>query len=146
MKMKTVFKEEEILREFRRQRGFKNSQKRIEVLKAFVGTEGHIDTQGLYDLLRKRGKGVGYSTVWRTLRLLVQAGLAREIHLTDRPTRFEHLYAHRHHDHLLCLRCGKAIEFLEPKIERLQNQVANRYNFNSERHSLIIYGLCQRCR
>jgi len=148
MKMKTKFKfkEEEILRRFRLKQGLKHSSKRHEVLKAFLGTEGHIDTQGLYDILRKQGKRIGYSTVWRTLKFLVRAGLAREVRLGDKETRFEHLYAHAHHDHLVCIGCGRTVEFLEPKIEELQDRVAKRHRFNAQHHSLVIYGFCKDCR
>jgi Fur family ferric uptake transcriptional regulator len=144
--MKINFKEGEILKQFRLQQGLKNSAQRQTVLEAFVDTEGHIDAQGLYDILRRQGKGIGYATVWRTLKLLVKSGLAREVRLAGKETRFEHLYAHSHHDHLVCLGCGRAIEFLEPRIEELQERVAQRHHFSADRHSLVIYGLCKDCR
>lgn len=144
--MKFKFNERDALRQLRLQPELKDSAKRYEVLQTFLKTEGHINTQGLFDIMRRQGKRVGYSTVWRTLKLLVRAGLAREVRLGDKETRFEHLYAHPHHDHLVCLHCGKTAEFLEPKIEDLQDRVAHRHRFRAERHSLIIYGLCRDCR
>lgn len=144
--MKTKLKEEEVLRRFRIEQGLKHSSKRHEVLNAFLETEGHIDAQGLYEVLHKQGKRIGYSTVWRTLKLLARVGLAREVQLGNGRTRFEHLYAHPHHDHLVCLGCGRVVEFLEPGIERLQDRVAGRHRFDAQHHSLIIYGLCKECR
>ena len=140
-----VFKEAEYFRRFCLGRGLKNSAPRREVLRAFVETEGHIDARDLYDILRERGKRIGYATVWRTLKLLVQCGLAREVQLAGKEARFEHAWAHTHHDHLVCLGCGRTFEFFDPKIEELQERAAKRHGFKAERHSMVIFGLCKRC-
>jgi Fur family ferric uptake transcriptional regulator len=145
LKMKTKLKEEEVLKRFGIEQGLKHSAKRHEVLEAFLNTEGHVDAQELYEAMRRQGKRIGYSTVWRTLKLLVWAGLAREVELGDNRVRFEHLYLHPHHDHLVCLGCGRATEFLEPRLERLQDRVAKYHHFKAQRHSLVIYGLCKEC-
>ena len=125
-------------------KGLKNSKQRDKVADVFLKTEEHISALDLYDLMRKDNIGIGYSTVYRTLNLLVDAGLAREIDIGDE-LHFEHKLGHKHHDHFLCVKCGKAIEFSSPKIEKIQNRFAAKYNFSPQKHSLIIYGLCKEC-
>ena len=78
--------------------------------------------------------------------MLAEAGLCRELKFDDGTTRYEHLYGHRHHDHLICTTCGRFVEVVDPAIERLQMRVAERHGFRPERHRMEIYGICRRCR
>lgn len=126
-------------------KGLKNSKQRDKVVEIFLKTEEHISALDLYNLMRKDDTKVGYSTIYRTLKLLVDAGLAREIQIGDE-LHFEHKLGHKHHDHFLCQKCGKAIEFSSPKIERMQDNLANKFGFLPQKHSLIIYGICKECR
>ncbi len=126
-------------------KGLKSSLPRDKVVKAFLTTEKHISCFGLYDKLKNQGEKIGYSTVFRTLKLLVDSGIAQTI-LIDGETHFEHKYLHKHHDHFICEKCGKTIEFSSPTIERIQEQLADKHKFTPQRHSLIIYGLCEKCR
>lgn len=135
----------EYFKDFCRKRGLKNSKQRDKVVEAFLATERHVGSFELYDILRKQGNRIGYSTVYRTLKLLTEAGLARTIEM-EYETRFEHKFAHKHHDHFICERCGKTIEFASPTMERIQEQVAKKHNFAIREHSLIIYGRCAKCR
>ena len=132
--------------EFCKRRRLRVTNQRKRILETFLHTEGHLSAGQLYDLLRKRGIGVGYTTVYRTLGLLVDSGIARRIDLGEREALFEHKLSHTHHDHLVCVRCGKSIEFLDPTIERMQKRIAKEKRFLPQRHSLVIYGLCERCR
>lgn len=130
--------------DFCSEKGLNKSKPRDSVVNAFLQTEHHISVYELYDILLKQGNKIGYSTVYRTLKLLTEAGIARTIEVGCE-THFEHNYSHKHHDHFICKQCGKIIEFSSPTIERIQNQLARKFNFASEDHSLIIYGLCQQC-
>ena len=134
----------EYFKDFCLKKGLKNSLQRDKVVESFLSTERHISTQELYDILRKRGERIGYSTVYRTLKLLTEAGLAQVIVAGDE-TRFEHKFEHKHHDHFICERCGRAIEFTSPVMERIQERYAKKHNFSIRDHSLIIYGLCSKC-
>lgn len=89
---------------------------------------------------------MGFATVYRTLKLLCECGLGRELKFEDGTARYEHLYGHRYHDHLVCTRCGRFVEVVDPEIERLQEKLAKRHGFQPERHWLEIYGVCRKCK
>lgn len=145
--MKVNFKKEvRLFNSFCAERGLKHSKKREEVLKTFLSIHRHLSVYELYDIMRKKGIKVGYSTVFRAMKLLVEAGIASVIDLGKGESYFEHKWGHRHHDHLVCIKCGRAIEFLEPKIEELQDRIAEINRFEAKKHSLVIYGFCSKCR
>ena len=121
----------------------KNTKQRGAILDVFLGVTGHITSDELFQRVRKEHPNIGYTTVYRTMKLLCDAGLATEHHFDDVITRFE--IAHEHHDHLVCTRCGKIIEFESQTIEETQNQVAARYGFRVLRHRHELYGHCKDC-
>ncbi|MCX7918787.1 MAG: transcriptional repressor [bacterium] len=123
----------------------KKTKQREIILNAFLKREQHITAEELYLQLKPKHPSIGYSTVYRTLKLLTDAGLAREISFSDGITRFEHHYAHPHHDHLICLSCGKSVEFVNSDIESLQELIVREHEFQAENHKLEIYGYCKQC-
>ena len=126
-------------------KGLKSSQRRDKVVQTFLVTEKHVSCFELYDELRKKEEKIGFSTVFRTLKLLEDAGIAQAITI-DNETHFEHKYQHKHHDHFICEKCGKTIEFTNPTIERIQEKLAIKHDFTPQRHNLIIYGICSKCK
>lgn len=131
--------------EYLARNGLKATAQRNAIVKRFLDSEGHCTTEDLYLALCGELGRVGYSTVHRTLKLLVNCGLAYELHFGDGQTRFEATRPNDHHDHMVCLRCGKVIEFEEPRIEELQQQVAKRHAFAMRTHRLELYGHCSDC-
>ncbi len=99
----------------------------------------------LYSLVRKKYPKNGYATVYRAMKVICDAGLAGEAGLGDGTARFEHKYGHGHHDHLICLECGRFIEAVEPKIEKLQENLARKHRFTAMSHKLQIFGFCKQC-
>ena len=95
-------------------------------------------------LARKRRPEVGRTTVYRTLKLLQEAGLATELVLRGE-TRFEREYKRQHHDHFICKSCGEIFEFSSAEIERIQDEIAAGIGFVIEGHRHQIFGLCRRC-
>jgi Fur family ferric uptake transcriptional regulator len=89
---------------------------------------------------------VGQTTVYRTLRLLTEAGLAREVRFGDGRAHYEHNYKHQHHDHMICSECGKIIEFYSPELEALQDAMAAKHRFELTEHLLRMIGICADCR
>ena len=89
---------------------------------------------------------VGYATVYRTVRLLRESGLAAERHFHDGEARFENVEEQHHHDHLICERCGRIVEFANDEIEALQERVAHELGFVISRHKMELYGICGACR
>ncbi|MGQ9663995.1 MAG: Fur family transcriptional regulator [bacterium] len=123
----------------------KSSRKRKFIIDYFLKCDKHFSVEELYTHIKKLIPGIGYSTVYRTLRLLVARGQAVARNFEKGLTRFEPIHQKNHHDHLVCIKCGKIIEFTNPVIERIQKKVALKYKFSVSDHKLEIYGLCQKC-
>jgi len=126
------------------QHSLKHTKQRQAILDVFLDATGHITSEEIYSRVRKAHANIGYTTVYRTMKLLCDAGLASERHFEDGITRYE--IAHEHHDHLVCMRCGKIIEFECAMIESTQDQIADRYDFRVLRHRHELYGHCNDCR
>ena len=121
----------------------KRTKQREEILEVFLDAGGHLTGEDLYQLIRKRAPRIGYTTVYRTLKLFVEAGLAEEHHFDDGVTRYE--IEHKHHDHLVCILCGKILEFESKEIEQAQKLVAHDMGFTVLRHRHELYGHCSDC-
>lgn len=132
-------------REFMAQKGLKSTQQREIILEEFLKTGSHLSTEDLYLKLRKKHPSIGYATVYRTLKLFSECGIAEERHFGDGQTRYERTTSEEHHDHLICTACGAILEFEDPRIEALQQQVALDHNFQITSHRLELYGLCAKC-
>ena len=141
-----MYKEVDILINFLNNKNLKLTNQRKIILEAFLKTEKHVSVDDLYDIIRKNSPDIGHATVFRTLRLFRNAGIAKEADLGDKRTRYEHKYGHNHHDHLICVQCGKFIEVLDEEIEKLQNQLCKRAGFLPQRHKMEIFGICRQCR
>jgi Fur family ferric uptake transcriptional regulator len=107
---------------------------------------GHVPVDALVARVREQDPRVSIATVYRTMKLLVECGLATARHFGDGGTRYEPAIRRHHHDHLICTRCGAIVEFESERIEELQDRVARRHGFEVEHHRLEIYGRCARCR
>jgi Fur family ferric uptake transcriptional regulator len=131
--------------DYLRAHGQKMTRPRRVILEAFLGTEGHLTIDDILREAKKTDAGIGQATVFRTIRLIAAAGLAREALQEDGARTFEHLADHPHHDHLLCVGCGRIIEFLSPLIEKEQQKIFVRYGFEPRGHMMELLGLCPEC-
>ena len=122
--------------------GLKHTRQRELVLEVFLGTSGHLTVQELTERVRLYEANVGLTTVYRTLRLLVDSAVAEERHFTDGQARFEVAELGAHHDHLICTTCGKIFEFEDDEIEARQNQVAAAHGLKIRNHRHEIYAEC----
>ena len=136
--------EREALARYLEEHGLKHTKQRDEILDAFLNAESHVTSEDLHKRIRAVHPNIGYTTVYRTMKLLCDAGLATERRFDDGVTRYE--IEHHHHDHLVCVRCGKIIEFECQMIEATQAEIAAEYNFRVLRHRHELYGHCDRCR
>ena len=127
-------------------KGLRSTRQRDIILDFFLATRQHVSVEELYLKIKSAHPGIGSATVYRTLKLLVEAGLAREVLLHDGQTRYEHVIEGEHHDHLVCVNCNAVIEFENATIEKLQDEIAARHGFYVKNHKLEIYGLCAQCR
>lgn len=140
-----VTEEQKVFDDFVKSKGLKHSEQRREILRTFLKTEKHLTAEELYMRVKKKSPSIGFSTIYRTLKLLCECGLCRELKLEDGTVRYEHLYGHEHHDHLICVKCGKFVEVVDPEIERLQDRLARKKGFALQGHKLLMYGICREC-
>jgi Fur family ferric uptake transcriptional regulator len=138
--------EQEVFLRHIQKQGLKRTAQRDLILDVFLRTEGHLSGEDLYRLVREQDPNVGQTTVYRTLRLLTDAGLAREVRFGDGRAHYEHNYKHQHHDHMICSECGKIIEFYSPELEAIQDAMAAKHRFALTSHLLRMIGICVECR
>lgn len=135
--------EHKALADYLEEHGLKHTKQREAILDVFLGVKGHVTSEDLHQQVRDAHPNIGYTTVYRTMKLLCDAGLAIERHFDDGVTRYE--VEHEHHDHLVCTRCGKIVEFECQMIETAQNEIVERYGFRLLRHRHELYGHCASC-
>jgi Fur family ferric uptake transcriptional regulator len=135
---------EEKFREFLEIRGDKLTEPRRILIRHIFASHKHFDADELVADLRASNRQVSRSTVYRTLKLLVEAGLLRELRLTNR-TAYEHDYGYPSHDHLHCTQCNAIVEFTNEEVRRLRETVSRQHGFLATGHRLIIQGLCSSC-
>jgi len=136
---KTIFKQ------YLKERGMLLSHQREEIFDTFMKTKNHPTIDRLYDVIRKKYPKIGLATVYRTMRVICDADLARKVDFGDRVRRFEHKYKRHKHYHLICTKCGRVIEVKSPEIERLQKKLAGQYDFIATKNTMKIFGICSRC-
>ena len=132
--------------EYLKQKNLKWSKQRESVVDLFLSNHHHISTEELYQLVIKKFPQIGYSTVHRTLKLLSECGLVSERKFGDRYTRFELKHKDQHHDHFICTKCRKVVEFECKEIEKMQEALAKERGFKVTYHKLELYGLCKNCK
>lgn len=138
--------EKEVLLKHLQKKGLKRTAQRDLILDIFLRTEEHLSSEDLYRLVQKEDPSIGQTTVYRTLKLLSEAGLAREVRFGDNRTHYEHNYKHQHHDHMICSECGRIIEFFSAELEGIQDAMAAKHKFQITQHLLRIIGICAECR
>jgi Fur family ferric uptake transcriptional regulator len=126
-------------------KGLRSTEQRRLIVETFFQAPAHITIEDLLSQVRSADPRVGYATVYRTLKLLAECGVANERRFGDGVTRYEVANEEHHHDHLICIDCGTIEEFEEPAIETLQEEVAKRYGFDVRSHKHELYGVCAAC-
>jgi Fur family ferric uptake transcriptional regulator len=124
------------------EQGLRSTGQRRVIIERFFESKGHVSIDELLANVRRTDPGVGYATVYRTMKLLTASGIAHEHKFGDGLARYEPTDDSTHHDHLICVECGRIQEFEEPLIEDLQERIAQRYDFQIVEHKHELYGLC----
>lgn len=136
----------EALADYMAKKGLRSTEQRRLIVDTFFASPAHITIEELLANVRASDPKVGYATVYRTLKLLAESGIAHERRFGDGVTRYEIADEEdEHHDHLICVECGKIIEFEEPQIEELQERIAAKYGFILKTHKHEMYGTCAEC-
>ncbi len=133
------------LARFIHEKKMNSSKTRDIIADIFFKADRHVSLQSLFDLVRKNFPRIGISTVYRTLKVLQEAGLAVERRFSDSETVYENYDSENHHDHAICLNCSSILEFENQEIEALQMEVAKKLEFVLIEHKLELYGYCKKC-
>jgi Fur family ferric uptake transcriptional regulator len=138
--------EERIFRNFLTSRDLKFTPERYIILKEVFQRHDHFEAEDLLSSIKKKGGRASRATIYRTLELLVQCGLLEVVDLGGISHHYEHVLGHQHHDHLVCEKCGRIIEFTHRQLEKLKEKVCHEMDFDGRFHTLKIFGICGRCR
>ena len=136
---------EELLGRYMAQRGLKSTRQRNLIINTFFSAAGHLSVEDVWAKVRERDTKVSVATVYRTMKLLAECGLAHARNFGDGQTRYEAAVGRHHHDHLICTQCGTIVEFENDRIETLQDAVARKHGFRVTSHKMELYGLCRNC-
>ena len=136
---------EKVFMDYISKKGLNITPQRKFIVETFLETEGHFSAEELTNLVNEKAPEIGQATVYRTLKLLIDSGLADSLDFGCGVSLYEHAYGHKHHDHLICIECKKRVEFVEPVIELKQEELARKNGYTLTRHRMYLYGLCQEC-
>ena len=133
------------LEDYLTRHSLKQTRQRELIVSYFLKMNKHVAAEDLHETVRGAGHNIGLATIYRTLNLLSDAGLAEQKNFTDGRAVYEVNEPGEHHDHLVCLGCGLIIEFENEEIERLQETIAAYHGFRLESHRLDMFGTCREC-
>ncbi len=134
-----------LLRGHLEKKGLRWTQQREIVLDAFLMADRHISVDELLVSIRSSHPELGHATIYRTMNLFTEAGIAKESRFDEERVRYEPAVDVGHHDHLICTVCGDIEEFEDNRIERLQEEIAQKRGFQVDYHRLELYGKCPKC-
>ena len=136
---------EKLFSDFLEKKNLKLTSQRRFILHQAIHAKGHFSAEELLDFSKKADRTISKATVYRTLALLKESGVLEEQDFGDGKKLYERAQGRKHHDHFVCIRCGKIIEFENSQIERLQDAEARHHDFKVVYHSLKLFGFCKRC-
>lgn len=136
---------EELFRAYLRDHNLPITAQRLAIARTVLESDGHLSADDVGRELGSQGAAAGTATIYRTLELLVRSGLVVERDFGEGFKRFEPARGIPHHEHLLCIVCGRVTEFRDERLERMTTLIAESHGFSRQRHRLVIHGICQDC-
>ena len=136
----------EHFRKFLQEGQYRITPERFDVLDAVLAWNDHFDADNLFIYLKNNGSKVSRATVYKTLALLHECGLVSRYRFSQGHAQYEKTTDRPHHDHMVCTKCGKIVEFENARVERLQDDACAHYGFTPMYHSFQIFGICLECR
>ncbi|HEV8129960.1 MAG TPA: transcriptional repressor [Acidobacteriota bacterium] len=135
--------EKELYFKYIEKKGLKNTEQRLQILETFLAMPGHFTAFDLHAIVKRKNPQIGISTVFRTVKLLEECGLAKSVKISEEEKSYE--YNPTHHHHLVCSECHATIEFIHPTLERIVEEIPLEYGFIASKHKLEIQGVCENC-
>jgi Fur family transcriptional regulator, ferric uptake regulator len=132
----------EIFRNFLKSEKNRITPERFEVMDAALDYDGHFGADDLYVLMKNKNSSISRATVYKTLELLVQCDLLGKRHFGENLTRYESSFKRKVHDHLICMNCGRIVEFSEKQFSQLPEKISNDLGFEFESYSFNIFARC----
>ena len=126
-------------------KGLKLTRERDEIVREILRTKGHFAPDELFVKLKARGSKVSRASIYRTIPLMVESGMIEEVERVDKHAHYEQVSTNSHHDHMICIRCGRVIEFYSAGLEQMQERLCRQEKFRGVRHCLDIFGICDKC-
>lgn len=133
-------------REILKGKGLRYTMEREAIVDEVLALKGHFNPEDLHTTLKKKGRKVSRASIYRMIPLLLEIGVIEQVELTDRNAHYERTTGRGHHDHMLCMSCGRVIEFYSEEMERLQEKLCQDESFEGVSHTLEIMGYCRACR
>jgi len=138
-------KEKEIFKKYLVERGLKLTSEREQILKEIFSRHDHFDAEALFQVFHDKGENISRATIYRTLPLLVESGLVQEAMRCGERICYEHIYGHKSHGHMICMGCGKIIEFENEKLEDIKRKACKKSGFKPTEFRFGIKGYCKDC-
>lgn len=132
-------------RDYLKSRGIRYTMPRQQILEAVLNIEGHFEAEQLLFTLRQKGQRVGKATIYRTLPLLVDCGILKEVRFDVKQAHYRKSFGEQTHDHLVCAKCGRIVEFPSDDVLTLRNTIAKEHRFKPVSHRFQISGICWEC-
>ena len=136
---------EQVFLDYLKENDLSITPQRRAIVETFQETDGHFSADEFHELVKKKMPELGAATTYRTLKLLVESGLADSFDPGRGMALYERKYGRAHHDHLICVQCGKKIEIYDFDIELQQIETAIKHGFELTRHRMLLYGVCPDC-
>ncbi len=127
-------------------KGFKRSHKRDTILKTFLNAKRHLSAEELFLLVQQEYPDIGYTTVYRTLKLIVEIGIAEVVDFDDGVKRYERKLGREYHAHFICTKCGTNLEAFDHTIQELCDRLAKEKGFSPKMHRYEVFGVCENCK
>ena len=139
-------KQLDLFRNFLKSKGLKTTPEREAVFREVLEIGDHFEADDLLFRLKEKDERISKATIYRTLPLLMEGGWLRKVIFNERLTHYERDLAAKHHEHLVCAKCGKIIEFKDRVIQDHLDTICQKYRFEPHDHKLEVTGFCQKCR
>lgn len=133
-------------RNFLSKKNLHYTNQRSLIVEEFIQSKKHLSAEELYEIVKEKEEAIGQATVFRTLKLLEEAGIATPVNFGDKTVRYELAFEAGHHDHLVCTKCGKILEVYDSKLENRKEKICKEHGFLPSHHRLEIFGICKACR